>query len=41
MSLKTLKIWKVDGAGSSSPVGNPVRKAYDVRILVEKDDRLK
>ena len=35
------KIWKVDGTDGSSPVGIPVGKAYDVRILVEKDDRLK
>ena len=42
MSLKNLqKIWKVDGADGSSPVGIPVGKAHDVRILVEKGDWLK
>ena len=35
------KIWKVDSAYGSSPVGIPVGKAYDVKTLVEKDDGLK
>ena len=32
---------KLDGADGSSPVGIPVGKAHDIRILVEKDDWLK